>query len=203
MAFWEILRTLGIISIGSFSIVALLGYLTKTLFSKYIQAKTDAYKHTLEVIAIEHEIRFNELHKERAQIIKDIYSKILDFKISVSNFIRYVEAESTPDATRALRFIEDKTVALALTYEPNRIYFSNKLCIQIDNLFVEVKSLNINLTSLLKDNSIAEILSDKNNLKLDFMQLAENTTVLITTKIDPIKNELEMEFRKLLGVRED
>ena len=203
MAFWEILKTLGIISIGSFSIVALLGYLTKTMFNKYIQGKTDAYKHTLEIIAMEHEIRFSELHKERAQLIKDIYSKILDFRISVSNFIKYVEAESTPDATRALKFLGEKTVALAMTFDPNKIFFSNKLCIQIENLFVEIKSLNINLTSLLKDNSIAELLSNKNNLKSDFLLLTKNTTVLITTKIDPIKKELEMEFRKLLGVKED
>ena len=42
----EYLKALGIITIGSFSVVGLIGYLAKHLFEKFLDARIDIYKFT-------------------------------------------------------------------------------------------------------------------------------------------------------------
>lgn len=197
----EILKLFGLVSIGSFSIVGLIGYVTKNLFEKYLESQIESHKHTLELITIEHQIRFSELHKERATLIKDFYSKIIDFKVAISVFIKYVETDRSEDAKRILHTWGAKTAEIGMLYDNNRIYFNQNSCELIDKLMIQIKSLNEGLMVLLRNYTVADLVNNVDNKKQEFLTLTQNAKETIIKRIDPVIKELEIDFRKMLGVK--
>lgn len=197
----ELLKILGTVAIGSFTIVGLIGYLSKSLFEKYLDSKLEEHKHSLELITIEHEIRFAELHKERANLIKDFYSKIHEFKMSISVFIKYVEKGDNTESLRTLKVWGVNTAELSVLYERHRIYFSEESCKMIDKLFTEIKSVNEKLMVVLRDYTVADIFANKDSKKKEFLDLTDETKSILATKFESVKKDLEKEFRKLLGVK--
>ncbi|MFQ5353733.1 MAG: hypothetical protein ACE5DR_02195, partial [Thermodesulfobacteriota bacterium] len=62
---------------GAGIVSAALAYIAKRIIDTFLASRIENYKSNLEKIAIEHEIRFQQLHTERAQVIKELYEKIV------------------------------------------------------------------------------------------------------------------------------
>lgn len=103
----EAIEQLGIFTIGSVSIVGLVGYLSKIVFEKFLETKINSYKTTLEKELeifknelkrkdFEFETKFSKLHIERAKIIKELYRKLKIFHNNLKGIHIYANIIPVP-----------------------------------------------------------------------------------------------------------
>jgi hypothetical protein len=91
-------------TVGSTAVtVAAATFLTKSvinhLFTRDVEKfkaglKADAdieiekLKHSLEKIAVEHQVRFSKLHEKRAEVIADLYARLVDAERTGDHFVK-------------------------------------------------------------------------------------------------------------------
>jgi hypothetical protein len=226
---WEdVLRTLG----GTAILVAALAWLSKSLliaslskdlerFKSDLQATSqrsiESYKANLQLESQRHQIEYSTLHSKRAELVGELYSRVVDLHGQVIGLSRELgkresRAESyktfkAPDAdpweiepgTHTLSADEeDKSKLLHESYKDfmsfygqRRIYFSEELCKHIDSFVTLAGYMGVMYQNVA--------------LRDDDDQPYVNPLVLQSwkrsgEKIPGLLSALELEFRSLLGV---
>ena len=131
----EILKFVGGSTILLTAVVWVIKALAKQLLSKDIER----YRSELKLESITHQVRFTKLHEQRAEIIKNLYSKIVELDHAATGLNIMVERGSAWDALKkqADDFF-DKICDLRRFISFNGIYFS-------DELVKNICELNFNL----------------------------------------------------------
>lgn len=211
----ELLKQLGIISIGSFTIVGLVGYLTKNLFEKFLETKIDAYKRNLdkelEVFkaeldkqSYEFQVKFSNLHVERAQLTKELYKKLKDFYGKMKRVHRYANMLPPPKLNdeievKLLTELRDSYIALSETFEENKIIFSKS----ISGKLSELTSSYWNHEFIYQKVRIYEHMQEidkSEELKTETEKRYKELYEIHYDRIPGILVNIEDEFRRLLGV---
>lgn len=144
------------------------------------------------------ELRFTHLHEKRVQAIKDLVEWNVKVENSLLNwYYTYRPVGKAPPEVKA----EDVVIQVRdfrMLFEKNRIYFSLELCDIVDSLcnkFEEASSVLQN----------AELLSESGARPGDPAFISppfEETPFLqIRGQAKAVRERLEEEFRKLLGVK--
>lgn len=204
------MNTFGIIiaSIGgSAALFAVVGWLSRSIISQLLSKDIEAFKSKLqydsqleltkfkselERSAFEHQVRFSQLHEKRADIIADLFGVIVDLHSSVDNFILFLPAATADDSDKNLKSLHNAVDKFKLTFEKNRIYFNKETCELID-------SFNESMSKPVSELVMHIDISGYQNwdvLGKVWMAAQEK----LYAEIEDIKEELEMEFRQLLGV---
>jgi hypothetical protein len=76
-------------------------------------------KGRLQLAATEHEVRFSNLHQKRAEVIADLYQRLVKVSLAGERFV-YQLSLSNEEYLETL----DRIQEFATFYETNRIYFS-------------------------------------------------------------------------------
>src|SRR5690606_27647479 len=103
MAAWQtIVLALG----GNLALVAVLGWLSKSLISQLLAKDIESFKialksesesaseklrHELEKAMIEHQVRFSKLHEKRAEVIAELYSLLVQAYWDLQSFVSPAE----------------------------------------------------------------------------------------------------------------
>jgi len=186
--------------ISAGTVMALLGYLGKTAIEAYLSKnlegyknelgkEIEAYKNKLGMLAKEKEIKFSKLHQERAELIKQIYNEINLFQSFLRGYLSLARNASFNEQTKGfLARIAEFVPNVLSIYNPNKIVFSKKSCEMLDSFITKAgdiieKIMNMDHENISNHLYVLQGLSDE----------AEMT-------IEPIKKNLEDEFRDLLGV---
>lgn len=164
-----------------------------------IEQESKNFQHVLDTKLNEFNIRFSELHQERARIIKELYYKLIELHSAMYDFTRrahivYEDAEKEAEAriTRLNKAWHD----FNNHFLPNRIYFDKILAEKLNNLATLYRNKSLDFTYSKEDlklngskefykESIEKIRAISTEVENDFSQL-----------IDDIGDE----FRKILGV---
>ncbi|MEQ8304741.1 MAG: hypothetical protein RIB47_15205 [Cyclobacteriaceae bacterium] len=201
--FDTILKYLGLFALVTPVAFGLIKYFSQRIFENYLAKSIETHKSNLERINISHEIQFASLHKERAIVIKDLYHRLFDYKTTLIHFfnMELAPGKEKEDLTHRLKTWSRVVPEFSTYFHRNRIYFSDRLCKIIDNLNNELDKVNDDTRAFLQSFSLVD--DQINAIKAKdkrFTDLRDKTNLFLEQEIEKITNDLENEFRKILGV---
>ena len=206
---WEsILLALG----GNAALLVVLGLLARSLLSQYLakdlkrfetelsqrtQLAAEELKHRLGLAAHEHHVRFSKLHERQAQVIEEIYSRVLDFEEASAALS--LAGNTTPEHLLefALRRGEDARRELAQHIRRNEIFLPESTSAQLHSLLDQVNELLAACSFNLLDKKLAtggqpEVFPEHKEAWTSVHRYLEHEAPVV-------RRALEAEFRKHLG----
>jgi hypothetical protein len=197
---------------GNAILLAVLGFLARSLISQLLakdlrqfetklsQASVVAaeeLKHRFSMIAHEHNVRFSRLHEKQAQVLEEIYAKLLDFEDASAAMT--LANNDTPENLLefALRRAEDAGRELAQYIRKHEIYLpvavSAQLQVLLDRVTSLLSSCSFNLLSKkLANDGKPELFPETKEAWTAVHQYLEHEAPLV-------RRALEADFRKRLG----
>jgi hypothetical protein len=161
------------------------------------QLKADAdievhrLKASLQMIALEHQVRFSKLHERRAEVIGELYRLLLETTWTARRFI-FTDMQSGADDLKA----GQQAYELYRFIDLNILYLPDSVCTLLDN-FDGIIRRSISRVGLwwTIENPSEETRKRQNEVMRDACAALE-------TDIPALRKELLAEFRTLLGVIE-
>jgi hypothetical protein len=195
MAWQEIIEFLG----GATAISVTIGYLGRKAIEAFLQGRIESYKKNLERIASEHSIRFQRLHSERAEIIKEFYGKLAVLDDTLYSTLRPFQVVGEPELEEKVKKLSVQFNELREYFLPKRIFFENRLCELIDKILETAKGVFFDITTYPVDIKDTNYKYDRNLLK-ERHEFWEYAREIHKKEITSLKGKLEDEFRMLLGI---
>ena len=114
------------ILIGSTTIGAIIIFLGKFLINKGFDTALKSYENKLDLLKIEHQIKYSKLHEERGVILKDLYKQLY----TLEKFLREMTttwqgSDWTTDTERKSK-AQKQLLDCEDLLETNRIFFSKE-----------------------------------------------------------------------------
>lgn len=201
------IQNIGVFGVGS----GILAYLIKQLFAISINRDLEKFKSDLKLLTIEHQIKYSRLHSERAEILKNIYQKIVELQSTVNQII-YIRKTfpRTEDRVQQLqnlaeefKLLTERVKEFSAYFELNKLFFNEVLCQLIDNLLERFWNIYrlMNIVPPIPDHPIYKA----HNFSLEDFFVSENKEAISfldmnNEEIPKLKQELENQFRNLMGV---
>lgn len=204
----EIITTLGATVGGGSILLAASAWLMKTVltdkfardaeaFKSRLKAEADVeierLKSSLQMTAIEHQVRFSKLHERRAELIAELYERLVDV---FWNGQRFVLTGASP-VEQGLRDEYNKMMeqirVFAIFVDTHRIYFPEGICGLLDAYVNDVRKTVINVGvfgSLPFPNEVTH---------KQRTEAIMNAYLAFENKIPAARGALESEFRAMLG----
>jgi hypothetical protein len=133
--------------VGATAISATIAYLGKKAIEAYLAGRVEAYKSNLEKIANEHSIRFQRLHTERAEVIKDLYGKLAILDDTLYSTLRPFQGVGEPELKAKVSLLAEQFNDLRNYFLPRRIFFEEKVCELIDRILETAKGVFYDITA--------------------------------------------------------
>ncbi|MDO9180649.1 MAG: hypothetical protein Q7U16_20355 [Agitococcus sp.] len=195
MQWQEIIEFLG----GASLFAAVIAYLGKTAVDAFVSGRVEAFKAELQRLTTEHSVRFQRLHSERAEVIKDFYAKLTSLdELLASTLAPFQSAADKP--------LVEKVQALSVQFNetreyflPRRVFFEESTCLLVDKVLDLARGIFFNITTLEVDPQHLQYKYDRSVLK-DRHEFWENARVVHKNEFVALKHALEDEFRKQLGI---
>ena len=197
-------------SLGMFLIASgVLAFLIRSFFSHQLlkdierfkaelqqksQLEIEQFKSALELTAFEHQTRFIKLHEKRADIIGEMYGKIVDLYETASIFVRSFQSVNTTRKQEFRKELWHSADEFKSYFNKHRIYFNEDVCKVIESLNDKLSEACSALAFISQEGAAVEI-SNENLFKL-----WDKGMTVLEKDAPNIKNALESEFRELLGV---
>ena len=183
----EIIKILG----GATILVAAVSWLFRSLTTHLLSKDIEIFRQQL----IENQKRFGTLHEKRANIIEDLYSKLIDFLGAAESFSHIAEWKGEPSKEEKATILGGKAEEFLAYYLKNKIYFNKDICDKVDSLFAEVhkKTLTYRIQLAYKKDGVGDskYLTDSWMDAWKFMQ--DKAPILLEA--------IQSEFRSILGVK--
>jgi hypothetical protein len=147
--------------------------------------KTEEYKANLQLVSMEHQIRYSKLHEERGESIRELFQLLVELQKKLEYFTsRFQGPEWKSDKDRevsARKAHED----LDNYFDLNRIYYPAAICTKLDEIIDSSWKIIV-------DMSVSKVSEDR---KLWF-----ETNNKVSDDLRQARLLLQNEFKKLLGV---
>ena len=193
---WEIILQF----FGSVAAVSgLFAYLGKKSIESYLAGKLESHKKNLERIATEHSIRFQNLHSERANTIKDFYTKLVTLDESLISTLGRFQAVQDKNLNEKVIDLGSNFNDLRDYFLPKRIFFEESTCIVIDKILESARGVFYEITTHEVDPN-APLYNYSPDLLKERHEFWENAREIHEKEISTLKRTLENEFRVILGI---
>jgi hypothetical protein len=141
-----------------------------------------------------YQIRFSKLHSDRADVIRELYSKLVNMEKSLRSYMNRVQYKNAPSEKEQQEMAAKDTGNFITFFDENRIFFDTNVCDLIEKIYEECRKAWIDFHIYSDVTHLPQVIqSKKAELQLD----AYNS---IKEKFPELRKKLEDEFRKLLGV---
>jgi hypothetical protein len=139
----ELLKNVG----GGAALLGIVAWLIKTLtkqwldrdaegFKSRLQATTSAeierLRNSLQMVALEHQVRFTKLHEKRAEVIADLYGRMVNLFWESQYFVHSGGHLPQPRQHEEFTKTESSSREFALFVESHRIYLPESVCTSLD-----------------------------------------------------------------------
>jgi len=207
MEIWQtIIMAIG----GNVVLLAVLGWLSKSLISQMLskdiagfksslKSESDAIsqklKHDFQITALEHQVKFSKLHEKRADVIAELYSLLVQSYWDASSFASPMEWNGEVNKQEKYSMAMNSVADFYRYFDKHRIYIPENLCIKIDNFVQEMRKKVIGFGVYVKydDSQLpTNQLESKHKAWMDAWDYIER-------KVPETKSELENHLRILLG----
>jgi hypothetical protein len=134
-------------TVGSGGVVlAAAAWLTKTIITDRLGREADAFKarvkadsdaeierlrSSLQMTALEHQVRFSRLHEKRAEVIAELYQHLIDASFKAQRFSLTMGPASRSDASKQFEELH----RLDAFIQKHRIYFPVDVCGLLEEFF--------------------------------------------------------------------
>jgi len=162
----------------------------------------EAFKSNLQLATIEHQVRFSKLHDKRAQVIQDLYGKLVALDSVIHSVLKRFQrvGEATPE--EKIREYGRLHSELNEFFLPNRIFFGSETCRVIDALLFLSRDTYFDITTYPVDPESPEYKCGQRDLLDERHEYWEKAREAFDTDIKNLKEQLETQFRAMLGVKE-
>lgn len=197
---------------GSVALISVLAYLARSLLSQLLAkdlkrfemqlsqtsiAAADELKHRLSLVAHEHHIRFSRLHERQAQVLEEIYAKLLDFEDASAVLELANNNTSEHQLEFFLRRAEDSGREIAQYIRRHEIYLPQETSAKLQSLLEKVTGLlsscSFNLLGKKLENS------GKEDLFPESKEAWSAVHKYLEHEAPVIRRSVESDFRKHLG----
>lgn len=188
MDFLELLQNIGIFGL----LIGAIAWFVRELFKQILSRDSEKFKADLEKESIEFRIRYERLHGERVEVIKEVYKKVSHTYKSFHSLMNLLQLASEPTQEEKSKEAAKNANDLTDYYEENRIFFEEKLAEDIDSLlsgFHNAWNKFQYARNARKSGDYKEALKEWNTA---WKQIQE--------EIPKVKKTLENKFRKILGI---
>ena len=200
----DLIKTLG----GEGMVLAAVGWLVKTLVSNRFARDAEAYKtqlktsadaeierlkNSLQIVALEHEVRFSKLHERRAQVIADLYKLLVEAPGVAGGYI----LDDPSDSSQA-HIAAEKALELYRFVDLNRLYLPDSVCVLLEKFVNTLKGsvATVRLYWTQVKTASPKIDDKRSEVLLKACEVLE-------TELPALRKQLEIEFRSLLGVKQE
>jgi len=143
----------------------------------------------------EHHVRFSKLHDERAEVIKQLNSKLVKMEKSLRSYMNPLQYENAPSEEEQQKIAAQSAGNFIWFFDENRIFFKTNVCDLMEDIYKIFRKAWIDFHIYHDSFSLSRVVqSRKAELRLD----AYNS---IKERFPELRKQLEDEFRKILGVR--
>lgn len=111
-------------------------YVAKLVIDKLLEAALQKYNNNLEIIKIEHQIKFSKIYEEKAEKVKELYQSLYELEKSLYILTTCFQGPEWSGPERTLQSIEKRNICLELL-EKNRIYFTDSFSDILNGTFLE------------------------------------------------------------------
>ena len=134
------------------------------------------------------------LQEKRANLIDELYKKLIDYLAAAESFSSIVEWSGEPTKEEKAKVLSEKTGEFFNFFVRHRIYFSAALCEKIKHLYDTVR---MPTTSY---NVWRQAVKNHDSSGGKFFEAWETAAKTIQSDVPPLMLAIEDEFRSLLGV---
>lgn len=196
----ELLKFIG----GSAVLLAVVAWLIRSLIRHVLTKDIEKYKYdlkreaekeleaikaSLNIEALTYQIRFSKLHDRRADVIEQLYRKIVALETAAGCLETEFQMDDYEELKEKADSLIDRFFEVHSFIEDNKIYFSEEL----SNNIKEFNTLYFNL-------SIGIYYQSKPDNKKGFIEAFQKERDKFDSQNKKIKTVIESDFRKLLGV---
>jgi len=154
-------------------------------------------KSSLQLIAVEHQVRFSKLHEKRAEVIAELYERLVDTFWVGTHFMLTGANPSEQDRREKYNKTLERINDFALFVDTHRIYLPEGICTQLDQYVDDVRKTVIPVgvwgTMPLPN-------AEAHKQRVDAIMKA---FLEFEDKIPKARRALESEFRAILGDQPD
>lgn len=185
----DIQRLAETLGIGAF-VIAALTYLLRSIWGQMLSRDLEKFKTALRTAAFEQETRFARLHERRAEVIAELYKRLVWAHSSLGEMVSILQSGGEEERKKGVEKAGEHTSYFLVYFHENDIYFDQSLCTAIENLEGKFRSTWFDFT-VFPDRKPA---SGK-----EWHAIWKN----FTQEVPPLKREIQKRFRKLLGVEDE
>ena len=195
MQWQEIIEFLG----GAAVFGAVIAYLGKTAVDAYVSGRVETYKSELQRLTAEHSVRFQRLHSERAEVIKELYGKFARLDDALYSTLRSFQLVGEPSLKEKVSKLGDQFNELRDYFLPRRIFFDEPLCKVIESVLEIAKGIFFDITTYEVDPMHEEYKFNREVLR-ERHEFWEKARATHKEQFAEVKARLEKEFRFILGI---
>lgn len=184
---------------GAAAVSGIFAYLGKKSIESYLAGKLESHKKNLEKIALEHSIRFQFLHSERATVVKELYEKLVTLDESLHSTLRRFQATGEDKLEEKVNALGENFNDLRNYYLPKRIFLEESLCELIDKILDSAKGIFYDVTTFEVSTDDLSYRYDQELLK-ERHKFWEQARGMHEKDVSVLKKILEDEFRNILGI---
>ena len=170
-------------------ITAAVVYLAKLLIKQSFSKDLEVFKSNLEKEAHKERTRFEKLHAERAEVIKEIYSRIVRTQRAFESLMKPIIWTGETSEEEKSKELTSEFNGLSDFYGQNRIFLEESLATEIDNLLTKWLDIWYQWMEV-KDIQRSGQAAKKWNEAWD----------KVKSEIPPVKKSIEDRLRAILGI---
>lgn len=181
------------------SISGVLAYVGRRAVDAFFQSRIETHKAELQRSVTEHSVRFQKLHAERAEVIKDFYAQLAVLDNALVSTLRLFQAIGERPLTEKVSQLAEYYNSLAEYFLPRRIFFDAPMCNLIDDILDTARGIFFDITAYQVDPQHPENKFDRQVL-LERHEFWDKARATHKQEFAELKTKLETEFRGILGI---
>lgn len=201
---FKLIEELGGIAIVVFA----LAWVLRKAIEAFLNAKLDQHKneldkanlefqHKLDQTALEHRVRFESLHTERADVIRNCYEKLMALDDHLGSTLSIFQPAGDPPLEEKVRYVGEAFNELRGYFRPHRIYFDEETAKLMEEILKTVFSAYLDLTTY--PINLDDLHGDRNSIK-ERGGCWDKARGKYNEQVTEMSSRLEKTFRGFLGV---
>jgi hypothetical protein len=191
----SLLETILAAILASGAWLILLTFLGKSLIANWLSKDVEQLKGRIAAQNIEKQIVLSRINEKRAEAISQIYLGLMSYVDDAKKFVHQAEHVDEEKRDELLNSISDSANYFREIYRSNHLYLSKTTCKNIQTVFREAQ---IPVHQYIF--ALGTYVSQGEAAKESYVKEFHSAFVSFADKIPPILEDLESQFRELLGV---
>jgi len=167
-------------------------------FETELKAKADTaieqLRSALQIAAVEHQVRFSKLHEKRAEVIAELYKKLVQACWAGQSFVSWLQMEGGLTQEEKYVAAMNDLRTLWVFFEGHKIYLAEALCTSLGTFINDVRR------PLIEFGTFVQIKNPTPETAQQHMDTWIRVGEIFDSKIPKAREALEREFRGILGV---